>query len=80
MRSLIHLELILLKGKKKKRFSFTTMHVDTWFSQLQLLKMLSFLQSVFLTSLRKIRQVCMCICPIVSRNTIYLVLSITYGS
>lgn len=50
LRSLMHLDLIFMQGDRCKT-NFVFLHVDTQFSQNQLLKMLSFLQCLFLASL-----------------------------
>jgi hypothetical protein len=49
LRSLIHFEVIFVQGKRK-RSSFSLLHVDIQFSQHYLLKKLSLLQRVFGTS------------------------------
>jgi hypothetical protein len=54
LRSLIHLELILVQGEKHGS-SFSFLHVDIQFSQQHLLKTLSFLHCIFLAPLSKIR-------------------------
>jgi hypothetical protein len=54
LRSLIHLELMLIQGKTQVS-SFSLLHVVIQFLQHHLLKRLSFLQCMFCVSLSKIR-------------------------